>query len=255
MALRKSPIPLYLQIDRALLERIESGELPPMAQLPSESELAEEFVVSRMTARKAVDLLASRGLIFRRPGKGTFVAGQKITHQFSTKVSFSAAMDALGLSHATRVLDARTIPAPQSVAEALSLPAGAGVVKIRRLRVVADKPAALHTAYLPERFAALLDEDLRGSLTDLMRHLGAVVEDARDWVEAVVAARDDADLLNVPPGSPLVQVQGIGFTSLRDPVRYTAALYRADRFRFSVDTSQPASLQVEFKRDDGAGPA
>ena len=80
MVVRQSPVPLYIQIDEELRGQIESGELGPLAQVPSETDLAERFSVSRMTARKALDRLVADGMLFRQPGKGTFVAPTKIAH-------------------------------------------------------------------------------------------------------------------------------------------------------------------------------
>ena len=106
MVVRASPVPLYIQIDEELRGQIESGELGPLAQVPSETDLADHFSVSRMTARKALDRLVADGMLFRQPGKGTFVAPTKIAHGASQGLSFSAAMAAQGLSCETRVLEA-----------------------------------------------------------------------------------------------------------------------------------------------------
>ena len=116
MVVRASPVPLYIQIDEELRGQIESGELGPLAQVPSETDLAEHFSVSRMTARKALDRLVADGMLFRQPGKGTFVAPTKIAHGASQGLSFSAAMKAQGLRCETRVLEAESIKAPSNVA-------------------------------------------------------------------------------------------------------------------------------------------
>jgi GntR family transcriptional regulator len=244
---RASPIPLYIQIEEELRALIAAQELPPYAQVPSEAELSERFGVSRMTARKALDRLVGDGVLFRQPGKGTFVAPPKIAHGPSQQLSFSAAMRALGLRHETRVLEAGMVPAPSPVALALNLPFGSPAVFMRRLRIVEDLPAALHISYLPARFAILLERDLTGSLYELMANLGARVEQARDTLEAVLATGEDARLLGVQPGAPLVRIQGIGYSAAMEALRYTEALYRGDRFRFGIDTTRPADLRMELK--------
>jgi GntR family transcriptional regulator len=244
---RASPIPLYIQIEEELRALIASQQLPPYGQVPSEAELSERFGVSRMTARKALDRLVGDGVLFRQPGKGTFVAPPKIAHGPSQQLSFSSAMRALGLRHETRVLEAGMVPAPSPIGLALNLPFGSPAVFMRRLRIVEGIPAALHISYLPPRFAKLLERDLTGSLYELMANLGARVEQARDSLEAVLATGEEARLLGVQPGAPLVRIQGIGYSGTMEPLRYTEALYRGDRFRFGVDTTRPADLRVELK--------
>lgn len=235
MPSRASHIPLYLQIEQELLASIDSGKWKPYEQMLSEPELAQHFGVSRMTARKAVDRLASEGIIFRKPGKGTFVAPPKISHGFTTQTSFSAAMDELGLRHTTQVIEASINPAPAAVAAALQVAPGTPTVLIERLRLVDDEPAALHSTYLPARFARILEEDLTGSLTALFRKIGAPIVSAQDAIEAVVATGDEARLLQAKRGTPLLRLVGVGLSASGEPLRHTDALYRGDRFRFEVD--------------------
>jgi DNA-binding GntR family transcriptional regulator len=71
---RDAPQPLYLQIQKILHDQIRSGQHPPRSRVPSEQELAIQYGVSRMTARKSLDAPVTQGLLFRRPGKGTFVS-------------------------------------------------------------------------------------------------------------------------------------------------------------------------------------
>ncbi|HUG05740.1 MAG TPA: GntR family transcriptional regulator, partial [Candidatus Limnocylindria bacterium] len=242
---RASPIPLYIQIEEEIRGSIDSGQIGELARVPSEIDLAAQFQVSRMTARKALDRLVGDGILFRRAGKGTFVAHPKIAHGPSQKVSFSAAMRSLGLRLTTSVLDSGVQRAPSHIARALELAAGSNVVFLRRLRTVAGEPAAIHTSYLPPQFSSVLEGDLTGSLTQLMIRAGARVAEAKDTIEAVAAAGDEAELLGVRAGTPLILIEGVAYSSTGQPLRYTSALYRGGRFRFTVDTSRPAQISVE----------
>jgi GntR family transcriptional regulator len=246
---RASPVPLYIQIEEELRGQIMSGELGPLAQIASETELADRFGVSRMTARKALDRLVGDGMLFRQPGKGTFVAPSKMSHLPTQGLSFSAAMRAQGLTCRTRVLEAGLVRAPSSVARALGLPAGGQVVFMRRLRIVEEVPSAIHLSYLPGRLSSLLDGDLTASLADQMAAVGARVERSEDQVEAVLATGEDARLLGLQPGAPLVFVHGVAFSSSNEPVRYTEALYPGDRWTFRVETTRSADLRPELKGD------
>lgn len=246
MILRASPIPLYMQIEEELRGAISNGELGPLARVPSEAELSAQFSVSRMTARKALDRLVGDGLLFRQPGKGTFVATAKIQHGPSQQLSFSAAMEAIGRVVATRVLEAGLVGAPSNVAQKLRLAHQSPVVFMRRLRSVDGTPAAIHVAYLLPRFAPLLDEDLTGSLYGLMADLGGRVEHASDEIEAIAAIGDVARLLKVQPGAPLVFISGVAYSSTMEPLRFTEAVYVGDRFRFGVDSTRKPDLTIHI---------
>ena len=189
-------------------------------------------------------------MLFRRQGKGTFVAPAKIGHDISTKLSFSAAMQNLDLRHETTVLDAGLWPAPRNIGPTLGETEGSSVVFLRRLRSVEGEPAAVHLAYVPARFAEILDGDLTASLTDLMAGVGARVARSQDTAEAVPAADEDARLLDVSPGAPLIRIEGVAFSADQQPLRYTEALYRGDRFRFSVDTTNSDNPGLEIKGGD-----
>lgn len=245
---RASPVPLYLQIEHELRERVRSGKLKPLDRVPSEVELADGFGVSRMTARKSVDRLVADGLMFRQAGKGTFVAAGKISHSASTRMSFSGAMNALGLENSTAVLEAGLVPAPAGIGEALRDLPHASVVFVHRLRSVVGTPAAIHSSYLPSWLAAVLDADLTGSLSEAMTRLGASVVETRDTIEAVSATAEDARLLGVERGSALIRIEGLGLSVAGQPVRYTEALFRGDRFRFSLAAKDADDFRVELKQ-------
>lgn len=244
--LQRGPTPLYLQIEQIIRDQLNSGELQPNDRVSSETELSERLGVSRMTARKAVDNLVSEGLLFRRPGMGTYVAPPRIAHGLSTQLSFSAGMEKLGLEHETEVLRAALVRAPHRAARSLGLSDGAPIVTIERLRIVEGEPVALHHADLPGEFAAILDADLTGSLTKAMEDVGASVASARDTVDAVLAESEAADRLQVSTGDPLVHLEGVAYSTGRRPMRYTNAFYRTDRFLFSID-SESTDLTIEFR--------
>jgi GntR family transcriptional regulator len=241
---RNSPVPLWLQIEEDLRGQIDSGQLSPAGQVPSEIELANKYGVSRMTARKSVDRLVSEGFLFRRAGKGTFVAPPRLAHPASTQTSFSAALAAMGLTVTTKVLHAGLVPASPHLALELSLRAGDLVVHISRLRIVDGQPAAIHTTNLPQRFAGILAYDLTQSLMRAMNKEGASATVTRDTLEAILANRSDARLLEVPEGAPLMRLQSVGFSSVMEPVRFTDSLYRGDRFRFTTDAGQGSPLRM-----------
>ena len=159
-------------------------------------------------------------------------------------------MNAQGVRHSTRVLDAGMVPAPTNIARDLRIPSGAQVALIRRLRLIDDQPAAIHLSYVPFRYAAILQGDLTGSMTDLMIAAGARVAHTNDTIECVLARGETAHLLQVASGAPLVFINGVAYSQDMEPVRHSEALYRGDRFRFRVDTTGTSDIRMEHKPEE-----
>jgi GntR family transcriptional regulator len=231
---RNSHVPLFMQIEEELRAMIDNGKLGHADRLPSENELTARFAVSRVTIRKALGRLVDEGILVRRPGKGTFVAPAKIDHIPSQALSFSESMRDHGLTSSTVVLAALLTPLPAHVADPLKQPHGEQGVYIRRLRFVENDPVAIHASWLPMRYAAILDHDLSGSLTDILDRMGAQVAEVHDVIEAAQAADETARLLHTDEQAPLIHIGGIAYGADGQPIRHSEALYRGDRFKFHV---------------------
>lgn len=251
---RGSSTPLYEQISRWLLDEVDNGRLQPGDRAPSEFELARTYSVSRTTVRKALEQLVQEGVLYRRPGLGTFVSTHRIEFGASSSESFSATMDALGMAHSTVVLSASLVQAPVMPARHLRLRADTPVVCVHRLRLIGDEPAALHTTYLPTVYQSILDRDLTGSLHAAMRAVGAIVASTDDEVEAVPASGEAVAALGVPDGTPLLRMTGTGYSASGEPLRYTEGLYRGDAFRFRLGALSSREMRVLVKPQNGRDP-
>src|SRR3954468_5447156 len=123
---RSSPVPLYFQVASRLQELIENGEIGVGSRIENEVDLAERLGVSRPTTRRAIQYLVERGMLVRKRGVGTQVVPPKVRRP----VELSSLYDDLVTADRaprTDVLDLRVVPAPQEVAEALEIAAGADV--------------------------------------------------------------------------------------------------------------------------------
>jgi GntR family transcriptional regulator len=237
---KKSSTPLYSQIETMLLEQIRAGKYPPSTQVPSEIELSEKYEISRMTARKALDHLVSQGLLYRRKGKGTYVAENVMSYGLSTMLSFSRTFQASGHKVKTKVLQQKVVKASLEITEKLRLTEGSEVVFLERLRFVDGKPAAIHSAWLEQRqFAALETLDLTTlSLLDAVERVsGFKVIATQDSVQASLADKGSAKLLGIKAGSPVLHVEGVAYNVNREAIRYTKAVYRGDMFKLMVMNS------------------
>ncbi len=230
-------VPLYIQIQEALYERIRSGELASGARAPSENVLAAQYHVSRMTARKALDGLVTKGLLFRQHGKGTFVADDVMSYGLSTMLSFSGTLRARGFEVSTQVLQQEVVPGALHILEKLNLPPGGDLILVRRLRFLSGIPAAIHTSFMDHQgYAPLLEVDLaQESLLEAAERLcGARVAFTKDSVRAIMVSAEDRRWLDIPAGSPVLEVHGVAYTENGQPTRFTKAVYRADMFRLGV---------------------
>lgn len=151
-----SPIPLYTQIKDILRERILDGTYKAHEQLPSESEMSNLFGVSRITVRQALSDLQNEGLIFRIPGKGTFVAKAKAFQQLMQLEGFAEAMLRMGYEIYNKVISHKSVAASPIVAHKLKLKPGTPVTEIKRVRHLNREPLSMEITYLPEEIGERL---------------------------------------------------------------------------------------------------
>jgi GntR family transcriptional regulator len=225
--------PAHAQIEQRLAEAVAAGRLAAGERLPPERELADGFAVSRMTVRHALASLERRGLVARRVGRGggTFVAEPKL--ELAGLAALSDQLRALGHEAGAQVLSATERAAAPDDAAALELARGTRVYEIVRLRLADGVPVALECGIYPvEAFPRLLEHDLRGSLYELFRerYPEAPVR-AVERLEAVVAARENAEWLDVAPGDPLLRVERVAYAGSGNPLELGRDLFRADRTR------------------------
>lgn len=238
---KSSPIPRYYQLAELIREQIESGELKPGDQLPSERDLSEQAGISRMTVRQAVTYLARKGALVGKPGLGTFVAEPKLTHDSVHLLGFTEEMMRRGLATASRVLDQTIVTPMPRVATLLGLKPGETAVQIVRLRFSEETPLLLETVFVPHALCrGLEDEDLVGeSLYALLeQRYGLRLERARQTLEATIANDYEARLFGIPPGTPMILLEGVTYISQDIPVEYFKAVYRGDRFNLELESQR-----------------
>jgi GntR family transcriptional regulator len=245
---RASSQPLYLQLETLLRSQIDSGLLSLGARLLSEHELATQYGISRMTARRALDTLVLEGLVYRRPGKGTYVS-DKVQWPGATIFSFSTAMVSQGLVVATRVVELTLASPTADIAHDLGVGEGEQIVRLTRLRLVEGEPVALHVAYMGrEYYPAICHADL--VTTPLNRVMAAIsgcrFARSRDSIEVTLARPEEAALLGTPERAPLLLVRGLVFSDRGRVERANKSLFRGDRFRFTIEGGT-----LEVKSDNG----
>ena len=238
-----STVPHHRRIEQVLRERITA--LQPGDRLPSDAELVAEFGVSRMTARNAMQRLAEEGLVARHRGRGSFVAPPAAHRRTDRLMTFSSEMARRGRVASSRLLSRRVRPASRLEAAALGLTAGESVVEVRRIRLADGTPMAVESAVLVQACAtAVLAADLeRGSLHAAILGGGIALRRGTGTVSAATATAEDARLLAIRRGDPLLVERRVITDDDGRRIEATESRYSADRYALDVsfDVEQPTT--------------
>jgi GntR family transcriptional regulator len=234
---KDSSVPIYSQVERIVMDMIDSGRLSAGQRAPSEREIAETLGISRMTARAAMSNLVADGYLYSVPGKGTFVSNPKMRQELLELTSFTEDMRNRGLKPGSRLLDIGvTHQASEKIYRTLELPVGEDLIRIHRLRTADGVPMCLETSYLPRSYVPwLLEEDFEsGSLYLGLESHGIELVRAEEHLEATVVRETESELLTVPVGSPALLIERTTYTEGDRPIEYVKSLYRGDRYRFTA---------------------
>jgi GntR family transcriptional regulator len=226
-------IPRYLQIADAIRRDLRGeGE-----RIPSEHALCARFRVSRPTVRQALDVLVQEGLLYRHAGRGTF-STQVAGHQNRMRVIGSIDdMMALGAETWLKVLAREVAVVPANIAQALRLPPGSRAWRIVGVRHADAGPFQHVTVWLPPAIgAAVAEEDLSKTslIAAIERHLGASIKHLEQVVDAVLAPRQVAELLQLRPRTPLLQFERTYFSATGEPVEYAITYQTGRRYPYRV---------------------
>jgi len=234
-----SLIPYYYQLLDILRSQINAGVYSPGDKLPSEKELCELYGISRTVVRQALGELEADNLIFRKKGKGTYVANPKISGGLVQKLTgFYQDMVEKGFVPKTKVLQQHIIPAYQQIARYLAVPVGTKTIEIMRLRSINHEPILLVTTYLPLSIApSLVDYDLtdQSLYAFLEAKYGIVITRGTRYIEAVLASKEEASLLEINPGDPLLMLDSVSYAESGQAIEYYHAVHRGDRSRLEVN--------------------
>lgn len=218
-----------------LVAFIDDSGLAPHDKLPTERELADEFDISRLTVRRALDQLASDGIVYRVQGAGTFVSEKNITKSFEL-TSFSEDMRARGLVPDSRLVTAEVIPVGSRIGYPLRLSPSEQVVHLERIRLADAAPMCLENCYLPNDLVpGLVDELGQGSLYEVLHaHYGLTIDRAEQIIKATVLDPQAAKLLDVPAFSPAFLVLRTIYDNRGRAIEHTESLYRGDRYAYEL---------------------
>lgn len=241
--------PVYQQLNERLRELL-IKDFRRGDQFLTERQISEKFQVSRATANKALASLVSEGLLEFRKGRGTFVRCEVIDYDLQTLVSFTEKARTAGKKPLTQVLDFRGISAdvpPPELRDALKVGSEERLWEMKRLRLADATPVILEHRYVVQNLCPeLTEKDVQGSLyAAWTQKYGLRIGGADDVIRAVAVKGKAAQLLEVPPKSPVLEVLSVGFIEDGRPLWWERTLYRGDQYEFHsrlgpVQTSTPA---------------
>lgn len=231
---RTGPVPLYFQVSSRLDAAIRGGTIPPGARLDNEISIAARLGLSRPTVRRAIQELVDKGLLVRRRGIGTQVVQGQVTRPVELS-SLYEDLESTGHSPGTVVLEHTVIAADDALAERLGVEVGADVVRIRRQRSTDGVPVAVLENILPGEFADITAEQLETSgLYQVLRGRGVAIRIAKQKIGARRAHGDEAELLGIERGHPVLTVERIAFDNAGRVIEVGHHCYRPDMYSFET---------------------
>lgn len=234
--------PLYLQLVEEL-ETLIRDRLAPHDKLQSERELTEAYGVSRMTVRLALQELESRGLVYRKQGKGTYVA-ETMVHivDLATAYSFTEQVKLMGKTPKTQILSFVDLVATAELAKVMDLAQDARVYALERLRLADGVPMMLEISYIPVQAFPGLSQELLAQkpLYDIFaQDYKQAIKLAEEECYASLAQDYEAEWLQIEQPSPVLYLERKSYNAKNKLIEYTLSTARADQFRYKITHKQP----------------
>jgi GntR family transcriptional regulator len=246
---------LYRKVAEDIKAAIVAGAYAAGTRLPSESELAERYSVSRGTIRQAFAALRADGVIASRRGARRVVIGGPRLQSFGELLSFSRWAKALGEVPGGRVVSLQRRPAKPLEAERLAIGPGTPIYYLARVRLLSGRPVMIERAAYPDQVGILVaGMDLeRESITERLEELGIVFTDAEHVMEAVPASAEDARLLGVSPRVPMLRERRLTTDLAGVPVEWSDDRYLGSAVAFSVHNSVAVNALSRTRARSGPG--
>jgi GntR family transcriptional regulator len=234
-------VPRYYQVYTVIAQRVREGEWTPERPMPTEQDFSAAFNVSRVTIRKALNMLQEEGLILRQQGRGTFAVPPASRKQGRANMSGLLENVADFEQHTkVRVLSFGKVALADEAARLLECEPGAPALKITRIRSDSQSPFSYTTTYVPEPEADLLSEAALGTQTvsSALDKAGVATVSAEQRLSATAAGVEVAKHLRIDVGAPLISMTRVMRDDSGRPVEVIQALYRPDKYEYRVNLSR-----------------
>ncbi len=224
----------YQQIADELRARVKDGLYAPGRVLPSEAELGHEFGASRVTVRRALELLRDDGLVDARQGFGWFVSGSPVRQPLGQLATIEGQLRDSGISPSRRILEFAFVHVDGHVAEVLGTDS---VLRVKRLNLADGDPFAVVTVWCPAEMGERLSR-LDVERSPFYEILDVPLRGATQTIGADAASASEAALLGVPAGSPVLRCERITTDIEGRPVLLSQHVFPGHRTEFVVELPQ-----------------
>jgi GntR family transcriptional regulator len=238
-------LPRHAQISQYLRQAIEQKKYIAKEKLPSEKELANQFDVSRITVRRALQTLENEQLIQRTQGKGSFVCDPRTGAPALELTDFTEDMARAGCSATSKVLSQVLLKAPDHVCAALQLPQDTKILELIRLRLADRKPIAIDKTYLPVFYAQLLEGENLETQTIyeiLENKYDITIQRGCIKIKANTIGKRWAEALDARDGDPILQVERVSYTIQEKPVYYQIRFNRSDKIEYQLMAERQSGI-------------
>ena len=230
----KDAPPLYIQTKAIIKQRITAGTYPPNEIIPSEAELEDEFKVSRITIRKALEELFNEGYIERQRGKGTKVIEKRfIEEEIHIDKSFTEEMMQQGIVPGTKSLVFGIIQANKKISKVLKIQENDSVYEIIRTRTGDNTPVVIFKSYIPTAKIDIAEEEIRinESLYKVLRDKKQDIKIKRETFEVLLSDEWSSSLLEIQKDTPLLKRSTVVLSKDGMPLVYTESFYNGNLYR------------------------
>lgn len=239
---RMSSVPLGVQLKSIIREKILSGEWAAGSMIPSENKLCEIYGISRMTVRAVITQFVSQGLLYRIPGKGTFVARDKFEVSQVSYAGLRNQLELKGHSVKTKLISCEVVQADDYEARKLGIHEGDEVYLIRRTRETDDAVISLHESMIPIGLCPELeDKDLQNEQLCNILSDEYLIKPVRvyETLESVYATSDMASYFGVNEDFPLILLKDQLYMADCTVYEFSRIYFRGDLTKIRVEYNMP----------------
>lgn len=233
---KNSSIPLYQQLAETIKQQIRSGELKEGVQMMTELELSETYEISRVTVRKAIEILVNEGYVIKKQGIGTFVATKKLNRIMDRTMSFTETCEYDGKVASADVIAIEWVRASLLVSQQLQISEGDRVLRTMRLRKSDGIPVMLEENFFSSDYAYLMLEDLRGSMYEILRKHGVKPAHGLKTVEICYAMDEEVEYLHVEKNRALLLQYDTVMDEVGKRIHFSRLVVNPERYKLTILT-------------------